>query len=235
MLRPSSRAIRRSRPISASTRVTCPPVQLTRRCKPTKGVSVLGSSESRHYFSFDLLPCPQPFAVERPPVLPRAAGFRFQARSTTAATPRAAGGSSRQSSTAALRSGSPLPWLRCVGVHPSGSARWHVPAARGRTRRCRPTRGTERSCSVGSSVPTLRAHSSAPPARAAERPPVLPRAAGFRFLPRSTTAATPRPAGGGSRQSSASALRSGSPLPGLRHVGVRPLRLRALARPGRAQ
>ena len=43
-------------------------MRITRRCKPTKGVSVLGSSERRRYFRFVLPLRPQPFAVERPSV-----------------------------------------------------------------------------------------------------------------------------------------------------------------------
>ena len=43
----------------------------TRRCKPTKGVRVLGSSKCRRYFRFVPPSCPQPFAVERPSVMRR--------------------------------------------------------------------------------------------------------------------------------------------------------------------
>ena len=54
------------RPLRVRPRaVVAPPCGLTRRCKPTKGVSVLGSAGHRRYFCFVLPPCPQPFAVER--------------------------------------------------------------------------------------------------------------------------------------------------------------------------
>lgn len=45
------------------------PCALTRRCKPTSGVSVLISSGRRRYFRLVPRSCPQPFAVEQPLVL----------------------------------------------------------------------------------------------------------------------------------------------------------------------
>ena len=48
------------------------PRRLTRRCKPTKGASALGSFERQRYFRFGPSWRPQPFAVERPSVTPPA-------------------------------------------------------------------------------------------------------------------------------------------------------------------